>query len=245
VTDVYDRIEAMSATVALWPSEPAAGSSFAADNALGSVAPTFDVARHQLLTAIRRLRDAARLAGRDDGWGSHILMLRPALVLVAKAAWVVRPEQSAERVGRALGTLLSDQRRGATAMRDAVSQGAIAEFGHLALKYESNADALESSGSVPSIKPPADQAMIRELGRDVDLYYGSDDTQSDMQLLWNASSSLAHGETWFNQLTGGLRRQRLGDVLTSRSFDCVCSGINVTSLRIHRQSTDISELLGM
>jgi len=74
--------------------------------------------------------------------------------------------------------------------------------------------------------------MIRELGDDVDTYYGTDDTSSDVQLLWNASSSLAHGETWFTQLSVGRQPRRLGGILTSRSFDAVCSGINTTSLRV-------------
>lgn len=235
----------MSATVTLWPIAPLAGSAFAADSGLCPTVPTFDIARHQLLTSIRRLREAARLVDQDDGWGSHILMLRPSLVLVAKAAWVVRPEQSTERVGSALGILVSDQQRGASAMKEAVSQGAILEFGDLADKYESNARALESSASIRAVRPPRDQTIIRQLGQDVDRYYGSEDTPSDMQLLWNASSSLAHGETWFNQLSGGPHRRRLRDVLTTRSFDSVCSGINVTSLRICQLATEVSESLEM
>ncbi len=83
-------------------------------------APTFVVVRYQLLTALRRLRDAARLHKDDDGSGSHILMLRPALVLVAKAAWILRPEQPERRVGRVVGMLVDDRRGGAQAMRKAV-----------------------------------------------------------------------------------------------------------------------------
>jgi hypothetical protein len=112
----------MSAIVMLWPTEPHPGSGFADDYALCSNAPTFDLARHQLLTALRRLQDAAGLVVNDDGWGSHILTLRPSLVLAAKGAWIVRPQRSEERVGRTLGMLLEDQRRGAAAMRRAVSQ---------------------------------------------------------------------------------------------------------------------------
>lgn len=232
VTDVFDRVEAMSAMVALWPSEATAGSSFAADATLCSAVPTFDIVRYQVLSSIRRLREAARLVEHDDGWGSHILMLRPSLVLVAKAAWIIRPDGSADRIGRALGNLLGDQRRGASAMRNAVSQGAISAFGDLADKYEANATALDVSTPIAAIRPPGDEVIIREMGLDVDLYYGTDDTLADVQLLWNASSSLAHGETWFNQLSGGLRPRGLDRVLTSRSFDAVCSGINVASLRI-------------
>lgn len=74
--------------------------------------------------------------------------------------------------------------------------------------------------------------MIRALGHDVDTYYGTNDTLSDVQLLWNASSSLAHGETWFGQFSGGRRPRRLGALLTSRSFDAVCSGISTVSMRV-------------
>lgn len=219
-----------------------AGSGFAADAALCPTIPTFDIARHQVLSSLRRLREAARLVEQDDGWGSHILMLRPSLVLVAKAAWIIRPEESAHRIARALGNLLGDQRRGARAMRNAVSQGAIPAFGDLADKYETNAIALESTAPIASARPPGDEVIIRELGQDVDLYYATDDTLADVQLLWNASSSLAHGETWFNQLSGGLQPRRLGGILTSRSFDAVCSAINVTSLRITQLATAAGSL---
>jgi hypothetical protein len=129
--------------------------------------------------------------------------------------------------------LVDNQKRGAVAMRNAVSQGAIPEFGDLADRFDRNCDALASGAPMPPIRPPGDEAMIRELGRDVTIYDGSSDTPSDLQLLWNASSSLAHGETWLSQLVGGRQqRRRLGHVLTSRSFDAVCSGLNVTSLRI-------------
>lgn len=222
----------MSTIVTTWPNEASPGSGFAADHALCPAAPTFDVARFQLLTSLRRLRDAAKLVDLDDGWGSHILMLRPSLVLVAKAAWIVRPDGPEDRVGRTLGMLVANQTRGAAAMRDAVSQGAIPEFDDLADNFDRSSSRLSRGVSPVPIRPPGDQAMIRELGREVDSYYGSDDTSADMQLLWNASSSLAHGETWFSQLSGGHRPRRLAEVLTSRSFAAVCSGLNTTSLRL-------------
>jgi len=118
-----------------------------------------------------------------------------------------------------------------------VLRGAIPEFGDLADNFDRNSLALAQGSSIAPIKPPRDEALIRELGQDVDNYYGSSDTASDMQLLWNASSSLAHGETWFSQISGGDNRKRLREVLTSRSFDSVCSGINTTSLRITWHAT--------
>lgn len=53
-----------------------------------------------------------------------------------------------------------------------------------------------------------------------------------MQILWNASSSLAHGERWFSLLAGGRRRAGVANILTTRSLDVVCSGINTTALRL-------------
>lgn len=241
VKDVLARIEALSTTVALWPLDPHSGSGFEADRSLNSAAQPFDVARHQLLSSVRRLREAAKLFEGDDGWGSHILMLRPALVMVAKAAWILRPDGSEERVARTVGMLIDNQRRGARAMREAVSQGALPEFGDVADKFDQSAGALKRGTPVAPIRPPNDQTMILELGADVDRYYGTVDSSSDVQLLWNASSSLSHGETWFGQLAGGLRPRRLGKVLTSRSFDAVCSGINLTSLRVLELATNAPE----
>ena len=232
MTDVFDRVNSMSATAARWPEEPSTGSGFAADLALSPQLSSFTVARTQLLTSIRRLRNAAQLVKEDDGWGTHILMLRPALVLAAKAAWIVRPDCSDERVGRTLGMMLSDHGRGAKAMKDAVSQGAIPEFGELEDKFRRSSSLIAETVSMTPINPPGDETMIRELGEDVDAYYGSDDASSEMQLLWNASSSLAHGESWFLLLSGGLQRKPFADILTAQSFDIVCSGINTTSLRI-------------
>ncbi len=75
--------------------------------------------------------------------------------------------------------------------------------------------------------------MIQELGVDIDRYYGSDDAKSSLQLLWNASSCLAHGETWFPFLSGGMKQRRpFGEVLSSQSFDAMCNAVNTTGLRI-------------
>ena len=237
VTDVFDRVKAVSATVQLWPDEPSAGSGFADDLALSAQLSSYTMARTQLLTSMRRLRNAARLVKEDDDWGTHLLMLRPALVLAAKASWIVRPNRSEERVSRTLGMLSNDQRRGAKAMREAVSQAAIPEFKDVADKFDRSSGDLVSGVPIAPVNPPGDQTMIRELGGDVNAHYGTDDASSDMQLLWNVSSSLAHGETWFSLLSGGLQRKPFADILTAQSFDIVRSGINTTSLRILRHAT--------
>lgn len=80
-------------------------------------------------------------------------------------------------------------------------------------------------------KAPADDAMILELGAGIDRYYGTRTATSDVQILWSAASGLAHGERWYATLTGG-RRAKVADVLTRRSLDVVCSGINVTNLQL-------------
>lgn len=222
----------MPATVTLWPKEPTAGSGFADDLALSAQVDSFTVARLQLLTSMRRLRNAARLVTEDDGWGTHLLMLRPALVLAAKAAWIVRPDVSEERVCRTLGVLLNDQRRGARAMREAVSQGAIPEFEQVATRFDQSSRDLASLVPLAPVDPPSDQTLIRELGSDVNSYYGSDGASPDLQLVWNVSSSLAHGEAWYSLLSGGLQRKPFAETFTAQSFDIVCSGINTTSVRI-------------
>lgn len=122
-------------------------------------------------------------------------------------------------------------------MRDAVSQGAMPEFGEVASKFDRSYNSLADLVSVTPEKQPGDEKLIRALGGDVNSYYGIDDASSDMQLLWNASSSLAHGETWFSLLSGGLQRKPLAEIFTARSFDTVCSGINTTSLRILQLAT--------
>lgn len=229
---VTERVDALSLLVAMWPEEPASESGFATDIVLSPDMSTFDLVRHQLLTSLRRLRNAAQLVEDDDGWGTHLLMLRPALVLASKSAWIIRTDQSSERIGRSLGVLLTDRQNGARAMRKAVEQGAIAGFGDVAARFDRSATDLTESVPVPTVKQPHDERLIQALGDDVDGYYGTDDAKSHLQLLWNASSCLAHGETWFPFLSGGLQRRPFSEILTSQSFDVMCSAFNTTALRV-------------
>lgn len=234
VADVFDRVDAMKVTSTLWPEEPSPGSGFATDTASMPAIPTYLTTRIQLLEAVRLLQAAAQMvrAQRDVEWGAHMVLLRPALVLTAKAAWIARPDNSDERVSHATSLIIAEQRKGAKAMRDAVAQGAIREFGSVADAFQRTADQLSAAGNEPPTRPPSDEQLIRQLGSDVDRYYGTDGATSDMQILWNASSSLAHGERWYRALTTERRRPGLATILTERSLDVICSGINTTSLRL-------------
>lgn len=233
VTEFLDRVEAISVTTKLWPDEPSPGSPFSEELALSARVSSYLMARTQLLTAMRRTREATRLFKEGDGYGSHLLMLRPALVLTAKAAWILRSDSSEERVARTSGLLSQDQRMGANAMRKAVSQGAPASLEDVADAIDRKFSELLDAVLVTPIRYPGDETLVRELGHDVDTYYLSDDGSSDTQLLWNTSSSLAHGEMWYSILSGGLQqRRRFAETLTARSFDIACSGIHVTSLRM-------------
>lgn len=80
-------------------------------------------------------------------------------------------------------------------------------------------------------RPPRDESMIADVGSMIDRYYGINTVTSDVQLLWNMSNSLAHGEGWYPTLTAGPRRVPVAEILTTRSFDAVCGGLNVTGLR--------------
>jgi hypothetical protein len=120
-------------------------------------------------------------------------------------------------------------------MRKAVEQGTPEVFGAVGSVFQRSQAAVKSAvhGLTPDAhkRPPGDESMIVDLGSEIDNYYGTDDATSDVQLLWNASSSLAHGERWYSTLTAGPRRA-VAEILTTRSFDVVCSGLHVTGLRI-------------
>ena len=199
---------------------------------------TYTAARVLLLDAIHRLRAAAEMAENEalTEQGTHLLLLRPALVSTAKAAWVVGPEDSVERSTRAVRLVCEDHRQGALAMRKAVEQGAPAAFGTVASSFERSSAATLASLRVRSVdaekKPPRDESLILNLGSEIDRYYGTNDASSDLQLLWNASSCLDHGERHHSILTSRPSRAEVAKILTVRSFDGTCSGVNVTGLRL-------------
>lgn len=237
MTDVFDRARAMSSVLQLWPDIPSTGSPFAADAALASVS-TFSVARILVAEAVLRLKAGAEMAQDDElaALGSHLLLLRPTLVSTAKAAWLVRPQDSLERVRRALELVHEEQRQAASAMRKAIEVGAPKVFERVAVNLDRKRNALRTDVrdvlTAALSKPPRDEELIRELAGDVDRYYGTVDAPTDMQLLWNVSSSLSHGERWHSLLTGRRVEAEVAHTLTTRTLDAVCSGINVTSLRM-------------
>jgi hypothetical protein len=121
-------------------------------------------------------------------------------------------------------------------MRKALERGAPNAFGSAASSFERSSAAilasLQERSDDAEMKPPRDESLILNLGSEINRYYGTVDAVSDLQLLWNASSSLAHGERWYSVLTSRPRRAEIASILTVRSFDGVCSGINVTGLRL-------------
>lgn len=235
--DLYERVRAMPVITGLWPGDAIAGSAFASDPSPASIS-TYVVARILLLEALRWLAASAKLAedDRSAAHGAHVLLLRPALVVTAKCAWMIRPDDSNTRAARAVRLVVEDRRQGASAMDKARQQGAPEAFGHVGRLFErARTSVIAAAGiNVDEIdeRPPRDEEMILELGCDIDQYYGTRSGRSDLQLLWNAASSLAHGERWYTSLTGGERRKEVARVLTFRSTDAVCSAINVTHLRL-------------
>lgn len=233
MNDFLDRVYAMSVVTELWPDKLSSDAPFARDLALSPKLSLYDEVRRLLLLSIRSLRGAARLYEEDDGAGTYLLASRPALLQVARAAWIVRTDSPEERVGRMLGSLSRDLvEGGAAAMRKAAERGANPAFEEVAKKLEDETAKVMVTTSVKPIKPPAEQLLVIQLGEDVDVYYGSGDGSADTQILWNASSSLAHGETWFRLLSDRFQRKPFMDTVTTRSFDVVCSGINTTAQRV-------------
>jgi hypothetical protein len=88
---------------------------------------------------------------------------------------------------------------------------------------------------VTPARPPGDERLIDGLADEIDKYYGTRGRESgrrDARLLWNVSSNLVHGERWFRDLmtTGAVaetQRRQLTELITQRSLDVVCSGLNV------------------
>ena len=232
--DVFERVRAMPVIFDLFPSEPALGSAFADDANLLPFA-TYDVVRTRLQDAVAKLLLAARLAQDEtqSRYGTHLIVLRPALVAAAKGIWLVAPNEATERAGRSCAVVADDRRSGATAMSRATEKGGPETFKQIGDHFEQARKKMLTIGDeFGAVQLPKDTPLINEAAQRVDQYYGSKDAVSDAGLLWNASSSLAHGERWYSDLFQGERRRQVADTLTRRSFDVVCSMANLLGQRV-------------
>lgn len=215
------------------------GSGFAEDAAVVSF-KTYDVVRTRLQDGVTGLLVAARMA-RDPTTsllGTHLVALRAPLVAAAKGWWLTRPDDSAVRVSRAMGMIRADRQRGHDAMRAAAELGMMPELLSVAEAFGEVGRTLEAEGlrlGVALARPPGDERLIDGLGDEIDNYYGThgrDSGRRDARLLWNASSSLVHGERWFRDLTSAhvaaqTQRRQLAELITHRSLDVVCSGLSI------------------
>lgn len=234
---VSERVEALTAGVTTWPAAPTPGSPFAADKELARGASTFGMAQGSLVNSLYHMKVAHQLivSNVPEAQGTHLLLLRPALLAAARASWLMAPDKAAERVQRAALLLAEDRRYGASAMRKVLDRGAPEAFTAAAELFDrqrEEATALALDAGPASLKrPPSEEMLIHDAALTVDLYYGTDDATVDAQLLWNTASGLAHGERWFATLTSGKSRL-VAETITERSFDILCSLVNVASLRM-------------
>lgn len=99
---MFERIQAMPVVAEMLPEEPSPGSPASGDPLVEAVAP-YTYARSLLLGAVAQLLVAATTARKAEHarLGTHILLLRPALVATAKAAWTAEaPERGSACGGR-------------------------------------------------------------------------------------------------------------------------------------------------
>lgn len=229
-----DRVNSMSVWMDVLPDVPSAGSGFDADTQYVAFS-TYAVAKTRLGDGLLRLAASARISHDPPQakYGTHLLALRPALVSAAKGWWLTSSPDSASRAWNACCLLADDRKMGAEAIRRSILHGGPKPFDEVAAafervqrRYEKDARGLRQDKP----KVPADTQLIQNMAADIDVYYGSVDAKSDAFLLWNASSSLAHGERWYADLHRN--SEHLAQTLTERSFAIVCSGLNLLSQRI-------------
>jgi hypothetical protein len=233
VAEVYDRVQAafelaQNLLKARGPLHPE--TSFAVDAALVNFR-TYDVLRNHIFAGATSLKVASEMSmtSLTSSFGTHLVALRPALVSFAKALWMLSENETRARVERAAGLVIADREQGRKAMRNASRahpnegfQGIGQAFERAQVNIRSE---LERVNLTPA-QPPTDGTLVEALGGEVDVYYGSGGTaRQDALILWNASSSLSHGESWFNHLY-----RPLAKVFTERSLDLVCSGFNLVQL---------------
>ncbi|MFJ5962046.1 hypothetical protein [Pseudarthrobacter oxydans] len=246
MTDVYDRVQAvfeMSQDLlkASGPLHPE--TNFATDAALVNFR-TYDILRNHMKMGMTNLKIAADMSKTPlhSHFGTHLVVLRPALVSFSKALWMLAESESKIRIERAAGLVLADRAQGHRAMGNASRAHPNEGFQAIGEFFERAQTSMESElarVNFTPARPPADGTLVENLGAAIDIYYGSaGSARQDALILWNASSSLSHGERWFSQLYTHLAR-----AFTERSLDVVCSGFNLVHLHTLQELADTNALV--
>ncbi len=238
---VYDRVQAIFEIAqdllkANGPLHPE--TNFAADATLVNFR-TYDVLRNHLKVGVTNLKIAASMSRTplSSSFGTHLVALRPALVSFSKAMWMLSESDTKVRIERSAGLVVADREHGRKAMHNASKTHSGEGFQMIGGAFEraqTNITAELARRSMTPERPPWDGVLVESLGDAIDVYYGSGGTaRQDALMLWNASSSLSHGERWFSQLY-----PHLATAFTERSLDVVCSGFNLVNLHTLQELAD-------
>lgn len=246
VTDVYDRIQAvfeLSQDLVQAEGDLHPETNFAKDTVLVNFR-TYDVLRGHLKVGATNFKIAAEMSQTTlhSHFGTHLVVLRPALVSFSKAMWMLAESDSRVRIERAAGLAMADREHGYEAMDRASRAHPNESFRSISEVFESEQNNMKSEleriGFSPA-RPPLDGRLIEKLADAIDIYYGSGGSaRQDALILWNASSSLAHGERWFSQLY-----THIAKTFTERSLDVVCSGFNLVHLHALQELVDANALV--
>jgi hypothetical protein len=234
VEEIYERVRGLTSMYAeLLAESHHHGAdpqcSFGQDAALVNF-KTYDVVRNCMMTGILNLRTAMEISQQEKTatLGIHLMPLRSSILATSRGMWILEPWDPEARVARAAGVVIGDRRRGRAAMQhagDAIDIGS-GVFASVAKKFSDAADEVRDSAAGAGIVPlrcPGDRELVTLLGDAVSQYYGTGgQDRLDANLLWNASSSISHGERWFTDLG-----QPVAKIVTARSLEVVCSGVNL------------------
>jgi hypothetical protein len=246
VTDVYDRIQAvfeLSQDLLKADGDLHPETNFAKDAALVNFR-TYDVLRGHLKVGVTNLKIAAQMSKTTlhSHFGTHLVVLRPALVSFSKAMWMLAESESRVRIERAAGLIVADREHGYEALDRASRAHPDEGFRSIGEVFETAQNNIKSELeriSFAPTRPPFDGRLVEKLGDAIDIYYGSEGSaRQDALMLWNASSSLSHGERWFSQLY-----THLAKAFTERSLDVVCSAFNLVRLHTLQELVDANALV--
>lgn len=205
---------------------------------------TYDILRGHLRVGVSNLKIAAEMAQTPlhSHFGTHLVVLRPALVSFAKALWILEGNEARARIERAAGLVLADRRQGQRAMDNASRAHPNEGYPAIGQAFEQARTSIESElerVNLSAEPSPRDTVLVENLGAAIDIYYGTTGTaRQDAMVLWNASSSLSHGERWFSQMYAHLAK-----AFTERSIDVVCSGFNLVRLHTLQELADANALV--